>query len=62
MMRSSTFWKPYFVLLVLRALEGVLAEQHHVQHDAAGPDVCLGAIIVRFGADHLRRCVSKKKA
>ena len=37
------------VLLVLGALKGVLAEQHHVQHDAAGPDVGLGAVVVRLG-------------
>lgn len=36
------------VLLILGALEGVLAEEHDVQHDPARPDVRLGAIIVRL--------------
>ena len=40
--------KAIAVLLVLGALKGVLAEEHDVQHDAAGPDVRLGAVVVGF--------------
>ena len=36
------------VLLVLGALKGVLAEDHDIQHDPAGPDVRLGAVVVRL--------------
>ncbi len=50
------------VLAVVGPLEGVTAEEHHVQHHARAPDVDLrGVLNVQVG-DYLRRCAARRRA